>query len=587
MPLPPTPAPDPRPARALQTLSAEARLRQVLAELVTTKLWISTVALAVLSLLLTLYPFIAKRPGAGDLDVFLSTQLGAGLLVSAVGAALLQILVLRVRRRYDTELGDLDTANRNDQARITAEHLASVSATISDLSARVLEHDRRTDHALIASLDSIGIAKVYAGLGEAAPTLIESLNDSSTHQILLLGVSLEDFVRPGEHADLHQAWRTVEDQIKRGHRDSSSGSLHVKVLLLDPNSAGAQLLCHDNTEAERQEKTSRLRNDVDYVARRLIQLTRLQLADVHNEVTLEVRFYRVLPQMFLCATDRRAFSHPYLVPRAGDSDQSGPVFQFELGSAMHRRVVTHFDLLWEAAVPAAQARRDFADGTDRGLHQSGISNIYTNSVRARERIIRLIESAENRIWIQGISLYPMLMSAVTRAIEDAVQRRGVDIRLLILDPDCEQAISKSYQELVATRADASVGESWERYRRDPATHRRSQLYNMIRESIRRAIEIGGPADPNRYQVRLYDSAPGSYLLLVDDRGLVEQYHYGAEPRSHRSPLELAEEMPLVEYQAEGSNLFPTDGGHRPFSFLENHFDFVFTQLSRPAQPREN
>jgi len=584
MSLPP-PAPlDKVPADARTApVALEKRLRQVMAELITTKLWISTIALAILALLLTLYPFIAKRPGVGDLDVFLASQLGAGLLVSSVGAALLQVFVVRIRRRYDSELGDLDNADREGQTRSTAESLSIVSQMLTDLHEKVHQHDLRTDHTLISSLNKIGIANMYFDLGHAAPALVEALNHPSTTEVRLLGVSLDDFVRPGEHADLYRAWRVVEDQVKRGRPTHPHDMLVVKVLLLDPNSMGAQLLCHDLTLTGRREQMSRLRNDIDYVSRRLTQLTQLE-PDSQTRVTLELRFYRVLPQLFLCATDQSAFSHAYIVPRIGESAPAGPVFQLESGSALYNGMLAHFDLIWQsAAVPAQAARRDFADGTDRGIHQSGICNIYTDSSRARERIVRLMETAQRRIWIQGISLYPMLLSSVTRAIEDAIQRDGVEIRLLILDPDCGQAVTKSFQEHVSTSRHSDVVESWRQYREDPAIHRRSQLYNMIRESIRRAMEIGAHADPARYQVRLYDSAPGSYLLLVDDRVLVEQYHYGEESRRHRSPLELAEEMPLVEYEMTPSDLFRNDAKARPFSVLENHFNFIFSQLSIPVE----
>jgi hypothetical protein len=257
------------------------------------------------------------------------------------------------------------------------------------------------------------------------------------------------------------------------------------------------------------------------------------------------------------------------------------------GSALHRNVTAHFDVIWDlASIPAEQVRRDYADGVDRGLHQSGIVNIFTDPRRARERMIRLIDRARHRIWIQGVSLYPMLMSPMTRALDRAIRRGGIDIRLLILNPDSDQARYKTFQEYAANSPDGDTAESWLRYRSDPDIHRRSQLYHNIRESIRRSIELGRQAEPSHYQVRTYESAPGAYVFVVDDRVLVEQYHYAAAPREHRSPLELAEEMPLVEYHMPRSDVFGASQRMKPLEILQHHFDFVFGQLAEPAQPAD-
>ena len=85
------------------------------------------------------------------------------------------------------------------------------------------------------------------------------------------------------------------------------------------------------------------------------------------------------------------------------------------------------------------------------------------------------------------------------------------------------------------------------------------------------------------QLRYYTCAPTSYILIGDDRALVEQYHYGkARQRadSRITQLHLTEEMPLVEYQHPQSTLFAPKQGMDPLAVIEDHFRHVFDYLAR-------
>jgi len=456
---------------------------------------------------------------------------------------------------------------------------------VSRIETDLRTHNSQTDHGLLSSINNVGIAGMFADRSNAASAMVRALREPTAQTVRLLGLSLDDFMRPGDHSELHQTWRVLEEQIRAGRRaDHDSHPLDVKVLVIDPNCVGAQLMCYDSTPANRHEQINRLRNDVEYTVRRLQQLEALaRTGPDDRQVTFELRLYRLPPHIFLCATNSTAFTHTYYLPRKGDTITPAPVFRLDAGSPLHDRVTAEFELIWQAAsVPASAARSEYVDGLDRGASQSGMHSIYTDPRRARERIIHLIKHAQHRVWIQGVSLYPMLMSQVTRAIEAAIHRGTVDVRLLILDPDCEQAMYKTYREYAERVQEQPSHELWQEYRENPAVHHRSQLYHNIRESVRRATELGEEATPAGFAVRLYDSAPGAYILIVDDHALVEQYHYGAAPRIHRSPLELAEEMPLIEYQMGASGLFAPQESFQPFTVLEDHFTFVFDCHSKPV-----
>lgn len=88
--------------------------------------------------------------------------------------------------------------------------------------------------------------------------------------------------------------------------------------------------------------------------------------------------------------------------------------------------------------------------------------------------------------------------------------------------------------------------------------------------------------------RLYRTAPSCFILIVDDRVLVEQYHFGkAVPPESRvedqeTPPILGKDMALVEYARTSSALVEVDESRHPCDLLEDHFRFVWEDCSVPA-----
>jgi hypothetical protein len=87
---------------------------------------------------------------------------------------------------------------------------------------------------------------------------------------------------------------------------------------------------------------------------------------------------------------------------------------------------------------------------------------------------------------------------------------------------------------------------------------------------------------SRFQVRIYDSAPACFLLVIDDTVFVEQYHYGKlVPGQDEYPVVLGKNMPPVEYSHDSSDLYETDALRNSVELLKDHFEFVFERCSRP------
>jgi hypothetical protein len=204
---------------------------------------------------------------------------------------------------------------------------------------------------------------------------------------------------------------------------------------------------------------------------------------------------------------------------------------------------------------------------------------------------RLLAGARRRVWIQGVSNVPILESPLNGAFEAAAHRDGVDVRVLILDPLCESAFQKTFA-LAQKNGDSCAEAGWPAYRatcldRD-GPHRTSSTFHNIRRALdwfsRVAQAANAAQGADKVGVRLCSSVD-AFMLVVDDHVLLEPYHYGDGTKTEfraQTPLQLAEDMPLLEFHRPGSPVFPRPPGGQanPLRVCETHIERVFTEFSR-------
>jgi hypothetical protein len=162
----------------------------------------------------------------------------------------------------------------------------------------------------------------------------------------------------------------------------------------------------------------------------------------------------------------------------------------------------------------------------------------------------------------------------------------IDTRVLILDPDSDQAIRKSYRDYLLDQ-DGSTPIDYAKYAQDRHLHNASQIYDRLRHSAQRFRSMSAKAAGANFQVRQYACAPTSYILIADDHALIEQFHYGKPVDANDSiqaQLQLAREMPLIEYIRPGSDLFPRKPGLNPLAVIEDHFTQVFEHFGSHVPP---
>ena len=242
---------------------------------------------------------------------------------------------------------------------------------------------------------------------------------------------------------------------------------------------------------------------------------------------------------------------------------------------------TIFELIWDhASLTSSGVVEEYNRGVDEGLHQCGLINVFHDHREARPRLAWLINQAKKHVYIQGISLKSYFDGLeLHAAIKALVERGDVEIKVLLLDPDSEQARYRSFREYLLNKPPLT----FEEFLKRPELHMNSDLYRDTQKSIER---IQNMEPHNNFQVRLYDSAPTCFMLLVDDSVLVEQYHYGdlRSPRSTMVSSILGEDTALYEYSHQQSKLYDSREEVHMFELMKDHFDFVFAKCSKECLP---
>ena len=189
--------------------------------------------------------------------------------------------------------------------------------------------------------------------------------------------------------------------------------------------------------------------------------------------------------------------------------------------------------------------------------------------------------------IQGISLHSFFKAGPLReAISGVLAAGKVDVEVLLLDPDSDQARFRSYRE----RLFGSPLQAYEDFLQT-GDHEKSDLYHDTRRTVDNVNDTianlrrgkGNTWQP-RLTLGLYDTAPGCFVLRVDDSVFVEQYHYGKIAKETHAIL--GKDMPLVEYARTPSQICEkvytkeSNPLRRPFDLLVDHFGYALAQAKK-------
>jgi hypothetical protein len=557
--------------------SSDSRIFRIGYGLVRVNLWLRTGVLAGASVALIVLAFqwhVITRP---TIPSFLAAQLGTGLLVGAVGAALVQAFIMSAPQTMQELVDELRSRPRE----------ATLDDRLAELMGELRAHDLRTRTS--DALGSMGVVDILKSTDDVMAKIATVLTDPAVTDVQLLGLSLSTWFGGRRHSH-GPDWpgRRLERLLLGEEPDPARHEgIRVRVLLVDPACLSLRLLTHGAT-GESGEELGRLRNEIHEIADHLSRLSR-EVARRRNGNSLHVRFYRAVPPFFLFTTREGVFTRSYYHGLAADprAVASAAVWHFSAESAAYEATCRHFDAIWDTdSVPCEEFLTHKAIGTDQGIGESGIVNIYTDRESAQERIKWLISHAKKRVWIQGVSLSHHLGPPLEEVMLGLLQTKSIDTRVLILDRDSDQAVRKSYRDYLLDQ-DGGVVIDYETYVTDKYLHATSQFYGNLRHSAQRFETMSVKASTGNFQVRQYACAPTSYILIVDDHALMEQFHYGKPidaGGSIKAQLQLAREMPLIEYGRPGSDLFAPKPWLDPLAVIEDHFSQVFEHFGSSVPP---
>lgn len=456
----------------------------------------------------------------------------------------------------------------------------------------------------INSLDAMrksGLVRVYRNRGDASSYIASDLTDLSIKEIQIIGISMNDFVQPSQ-SPLHFAWQHLKKIIKEGHPLRNEGHhLEIRVLIIDPECFGAKLRAEGESTDSRS-VADRLRDDVKGTSKELIELERYAAEKNQNTgVTFQFRLYRLPPILFLCRTTIVSYLHQYYFWQSRASNVPIPTLEFrELlepvgetdgerskSESLHNEMKVHFDWIWQkASISSEEYLEQKFVGIDKGMYSTRAVNVFHESGEGKERILWLLENAKRRIYIQGISLLSFFDSGEFFArIHKHIAKGQVEIKVLLIDPDNEQAKYRSFREYLFEDPNMS----FEEYLLEPKLHSKMQLKSDTQKTIRHIRSAYGSKPMQNFEVKAYNSAPNCFMLIVDDSLLIEQYHYGKKvPADYVSkfPIILGKDSPLIEYINDenvesAARLYKSNALRNPFNLMLDHFDFVFGKCAKP------
>lgn len=435
--------------------------------------------------------------------------------------------------------------------------------------------------ASLDALQNVGISRVYVSRNAADADIAADLKKAQ--EIRIVGISLDDWTARS-NATLGKSWTALRERIERPDR---SQPCNVKIMLADPRSLGAVLRSEAEEEAG---KTTSLETSVEATAKMLETL-----AEKHRDAgtTCELRLYRVAPQLFICQADSVSYVQPYYL-RVKQGTRRLPLVRC-VESDLVGDLQNHFTKIWElAAVPARDYLSNGVVGIENGAYSMASANIFSAVDKAGERMRCVIEGARECVWLHGISLESYFNPSLSPRLYNAVQsalRAGAEVRVLLLHPFSTQAYFRSYREhLLADEGSIEFAD----YLATNA-HDESPLVQDTVRTIKKIFALNRSPSFKKagttIEIKLYASAPFSFMLVSDHAALIEQYHYGNYDESRLANETdgdrlLGKKMPVVEYRDTYEGPRTWSRARTPYELLRSHYKFVWEKLAAEADPAD-
>ena len=463
--------------------------------------------------------------------------------------------------------------------------LNRIEEKVSDQTSVIASHTSSLDAMLKGN-----VVRLYENQTTASLDIKSDILDQNITTLRIIGISLDEFLRPSTSA-LHEAWQNIESYIT-GNR-LRVNPLDIKILLIDPFCSGAQ----QRAKADEWNSFAVASNFETNVMESIKILQKLiALAKDKDSIHLEVRLYRTPPILFLVQTDFVSYVQQYYFGGNNNPNLNNLLICYQgrkssdaRGRSIHDEMEIHFDYIWKnCSININESLENYAQGCDIALQNASIVNIYYDSSLWMKRVLYLMENAKERLYLKGITLHSFFGDFRNGELFDAfrkvVVRPGLKTRVLLIDPECEQAKIRSFREHLVRFPHANWEEFCSKY-----IYKEEYLYLHVNKSVENLLSLCEELKlDNEYHdigIRKFISAPESFILMTEEAVLVEQYHYGKirvqkrDNETIQSKL-LWGDVPVIEYSKSKKLLaseLPDKNIHHLF---ENHFDYVYNNFAK-------
>jgi hypothetical protein len=430
----------------------------------------------------------------------------------------------------------------------------------------------------LIALSNVYASNIYDKRNKASEDILSAIQSKNVDRIQLIGISLNDITRD-ENKDFHKIWKILQKIIEGKYVISHKNKLKIQMLIIDPASEGAYLRA---SAEETEGAPSRLYRDV-WGSMEKFYSTKKKVTEL---VEFDVKLYRLPPILFMVRTNNVSYVQQYYFRPSHEANVSIPFLKYHSSDNSNERTIhdeleNHFNWIWDSAsISLEEYIENYSRGTFRACLYANISNIFLEE-RIREiqdknrsrmgRLKHLIGKTKKRLWIKGITLrsYFSLESDLYKVILKVCRQSDIDVRILLLDPECRQAKIRSFREYLLKHHDADLDSFDQTEREGERLYRET---NVTFDNIKHGL-IPSLAEESRNNIKIgvYSSAPEAFLLLTDDYVLVEQYHYG---QIVADTGVLGRNVPLVEYKKQDDGIY---------NIFEDHFNYVlkfWTELKK-------
>ena len=308
----------------------------------------------------------------------------------------------------------------------------------------------------LRAMEGTGIARIYQKRSEAIEDIKHDLQVPNLSTLRLSGISLNDFVQGS--GVFHEIWKIIAEYARGVQQIAKpGGKLDIKVLVIDPDCQGAYLRATgEQRKSAAATVSSRLALDINFTKDSLSEIRdAVNRKGEDTNVTFDFRFYQLPPILFLLQTDISSYVQPYYFWDSRDPAVPMPLFRFNT-SELNTGLTRHFEWIWQnASISSSEYIEQHLVGADKALRLRGVINMFDSSKDARERILWLIEHTSEILYIQGFSLHSYfdVDSELYWAIRKLAEQQKVKIKILLIDPESEQAKYRSWREHILQKED--------------------------------------------------------------------------------------------------------------------------------------